>query len=124
MLSEVGVILCTLLHLFSLTHPANASGSDSGSPVTEMALAFISLGATLAGLVIVLVGTGKTLQAFRKVQHRFRMAMAGSVANMRKNRPSGCAVVVPVVQNELEPAENMLETKGDADGAWILEDHE
>ena len=64
---ELGIVACTLVHLYNLRHPGNAAREDFSSTTqnSNLGLTFTSLTTTLLTFTLNLVGTSKALAAAR-----------------------------------------------------------
>lgn len=97
MLCELGVVVCTLVLLFSLNHHGNGARIDGNAANNrdKMALAFVSLAISLSALVVTLVGVSRTLRAADNAWQIIRSSASGGRLAFG-NRQSASAVVVPL----------------------------
>ena len=69
---ELGIVACTLVHLYNLRHPGNAAREDL-TPTQEhsnLGLTFASLATTLFTFTLNLIGASKTLALARNALAR------------------------------------------------------
>jgi hypothetical protein len=101
LITQLGVVACTLTYLFSLRHPDNASHDNiNGSKQTSsMALTFVSLSCTVLNFTINLVGVSNVLTAARNAVRRVSEATRRFSENgarctgARQERPYSARVV-------------------------------
>lgn len=90
----VCVVVCTLLDLINLKHSGNAVQLDSASR-TIVALAFMSLAATLASLVVTIVGVSRAIRAAQTTMQSVCTSLTGT-AQLRVSTRSTGATVIPL----------------------------
>lgn len=72
---ELGVIVCSLLSIFSLQHPGSAaSNHHQAHNRSRLALTFIFLATTVLAFAVTLFGVSKTLAAVRNAAKRISVA--------------------------------------------------
>lgn len=79
---EVVVTVCALVYLFHLRHSVDTARARAMHD-RELALAFLSLGVTLATLAVTAVGTGKAALATRAAWARIKRVTAHDVTFSR-----------------------------------------
>ena len=65
---EMGIVTCTLVHVYNLRHPGNAAREDfnPAQQHSNLGITFASLASTLFTFALNLVGTSKALAAARR----------------------------------------------------------
>ena len=83
---EMGIVTCTLVHVYNLRHPGNAAREDVSSTqqYNNLGLTYTSLATTLLTFTFNLVGTSKTLAAARS-----------ALATVSRRTPSRRSQVLP-----------------------------
>ena len=94
LLCEFGIIICTLLDIFSIRHPGNPQG-DSATDNAEMAIAFGSLLFTIGGMLFVLIRSAHTVREVRKIWKAI-----GFTVIVLHSQPTGHVAVAPIAEDD------------------------
>ena len=81
---ELGIVACTLVHVYNLRHPGNAAREDfsSNQQLNNLGLTFASLATTLFTFTLNLVGTTKALAAARRAVSTVSRTTASRVSQV------------------------------------------